>query len=164
LFVKPRIYMEAEEIENYILEHFININPLDTWGERSFFVNPENKLKRGTYFATIKNKDGKNDSASNLDRKNIYRLNIGISREKYLSLFEIIPKRPSKAMVITGDYNFQQVNEILPHPVYGWMNWVSILNPDKTTFEHCKSLLEDAYIKALKTATDKLRQSKAHNN
>jgi len=138
------------DIENYILETFQDVYPLSTWGEKSFFLNPENKFKRGTYFATIKQKDGENDKASNLSQENIYRLNIGISKDMYLSLFDSLPKRPSKGGIILGNYNFQKKDIILPHPIYGWMGWISILNPSQKTFKNCKSLLKNAYLKALK--------------
>lgn len=69
--------MQPQDIEKYILEQFTDVNPLDSWGEKSFFLNPGRQLKRGTYFATLKEKDGENDKASHLDRKGIFRLNMG---------------------------------------------------------------------------------------
>lgn len=150
--------MNPTQIENYLLQHFADVNPLNSWGERSFFLNPGNKLKRGTYFATIKNQDGEHDQASNLNREGIFRLNIGISKNAYLSLFHTLPKRPNKGCVIEGNFNFQQINQILPHPIYAWMGWVCILNPDEKNFEQCKLLLEDAYNKALQTTRKKLQQ------
>jgi len=141
--------MQTKDIEKYILKNFEDVYPLDTWGEKSFFINPNKKLKRGTYFATIKEKDGDNDKSSNLDRDGVYRLNIGVSKELYLSMFNLIPKRPSKGQMIEGDYNFQELNAILPHPVYGWMSWVCILNPSKETFNNTVTdLLHNAYAKA----------------
>ncbi|MFV0421471.1 DUF6194 family protein [Oleidesulfovibrio sp.] len=44
-----------------MLESFADVNPLDSWGGKSFFLNPGHQLKRGTYFATLKEKDGDND-------------------------------------------------------------------------------------------------------
>ncbi len=148
--------MKKIDIENYILENFKDIYPVDTWGEKSFFLNPEKKLKRGTYFVTIKAKDGENDKASDLDREDTFRVNIGVSKEKYLSLFSSMPKRPAKGCIIEGNYEFQKKDIILPHPIYGWMAWISVLNPSELTFQKCKPLLEDAYSKALKTALKKL--------
>ena len=43
-------------------------------------------------------------------------------------------------------YDFAQLNKIIPHPVYAWMGWISVLNPTKETFEYLKPLLEEAYL------------------
>ena len=148
--------MNISDIEKYILENFADVNPLDSWGERSFFLNPGKQLKRGTYFATLKEKDGKNDKASNLSRKDIFRLNMGVSKGVYLSLFKTLPKRPAKGCFIDGDYDFERRDIVLPHPVYGWMGWICVLNPSEAKFEMCKYFLDDAYNKAMKATMKKL--------
>ena len=28
------------------------------------------------------------------------------------------------------EYDYTVLNQILPHPVYAWMGWISILNPE----------------------------------
>lgn len=152
--------MNRNNIEAYVLENFEDVHPLDSWGERSFFLNPGRQLKRGTYFATLKEKDGENDKASHLDRDGVFRLNMGVSKRRYLSLFSHLPKRPAKGCFIEGGYDFQKIDAILPHPVYGWMGWVCVLNPSHETFEDCKNLLDNAYSKALKATMKKL--SKLH--
>jgi len=149
--------IEKEYIENYILKNFEDIYPLDTWGEKSFFLNPQQKLKRGAYFATLKEKDGQNDKASFLNREGIFRLNLGVTKDVYLSLFSFIPECPPKGGVIQVDCNFQELDVILPHPIYGWITWVSVLNPSIKTFEICKPLLENAYNKALENVIRRLQ-------
>lgn len=148
--------MLATNIEEYILNTFKDVYPLNSWGEKSFFINPEKQLKRGTYFATLKEKDGDNDKASHLNRNGIFRLNLGVSKECYLSLFQTLPKRPAKGCFIEGDYDFRKTDTILPHPVYGWMAWVCVLNPSAETFQVCKDLLDDAYKKAWQATMKKL--------
>ncbi|WP_285826033.1 DUF6194 family protein [Schaedlerella arabinosiphila] len=34
---------------------------------------------------------------------------------------------------------------MLPHPVYAWMGWVSVLNPSNQTLEQLKPLIQEAY-------------------
>lgn len=149
--------MKITHIADYILENYNHVNPLNSWGEKSFFVNPNNKLKRGTYFMTIKEKDGENDKSSNLNREGIFRLNIGVDKELYLNLFGSIPKRPNKGCVIDGNYNFDNINELMPHPIYAWMGWICILNPDIDSFEKCKPMIENAYIKAINLTNKKIK-------
>ena len=153
--MENKLLISPSAIESYILDNFQDVHPLDSWGERSFFLNPDWQFKRGTYFATLKERDGENDKASHLNREGVFRLNIGVSKQRYLALFASLPNRPAKGCCIEGDYDFSELDTILPHPVYGWMGWVCVLNPGSTTFETCKDLLNDAYNKALVTTRRK---------
>ncbi len=76
---------------------------MNSWGERSYFVNPELKLKRGSYFATVKSKDGENDKASYLNRPGVFRLSIGLTPKKYEEIFGRRSLRPLKGGVIAGN-------------------------------------------------------------
>jgi hypothetical protein len=137
--------MNVSSITEYINRTYADIHPLSAWGETSFFYNPDRKLARGIYFATIKEKDGRNDRASNLDRNDVFRLNIGISKRTYRSLFGPQPSRPLAGGVGDTGHDFSVLDQLIPHPVYGWMSWVSVLNPSTTTFETVKPLLAEAY-------------------
>jgi len=114
--------MSPEEIASYIKKSFKGMKPKDKWGETSFFYNPGDKLPHGVYFATIKQKDGENNEASNLSRERVFQLNFGISENSFLKLFSEKPKRPSREQIINGDYDFKALNVVSPHPVYGWQD------------------------------------------
>ena len=137
--------MIISSITQYINKTYPHIYPVAAWGETSFFYNPDRQLPRGIYFATIKQNDGKNDRASNLDRSDVFRLNIGISKSTYLSLFGPQPSRPPAGGVVETGHDFTALDHLIPHPVYGWMSWVCVLNPSATTFETVKPLLSEAY-------------------
>lgn len=47
----------------------------------------EGAFARGTYFLTVKSKDGANDSGSMLDRDGVFRLNMGLPKADYVTLF-----------------------------------------------------------------------------
>lgn len=94
---------------------------------------------------TIKEKDGENDRGSKLNRQNIYRVNIGLRKSSFLKLFGSIPKRPKAGGVVDMPYDFTVVDTLLPHPVYAWMGWVSILNPSEKTFGEILPLIQEAY-------------------
>ncbi|MGL6161198.1 DUF6194 family protein [Microbulbifer sp.] len=137
--------MEKEKISNFVLERYTGIVLTNAWGEQSFFYNPGRKLPRGVYFATLKDKDGENDRGSSLDREGVYRFNFGASKESYRRLFGEQPGRPPAGGVVETGHDFTQLNRILPHPVYGWMSWVCVLNPDSEVFESLLPLLDEAY-------------------
>ena len=137
--------MDSSSITQHIVGTFTHIRPVSAWGETSFFYNPGRKLPRGIYFATLKDKDGDNDRASNLQRPGVFRLNIGISKSTYRALFGPQPARPAAGGVVETGHDFTVLDQLLPHPVYGWMSWVSVLNPSAATFETVKPLLAEAY-------------------
>jgi hypothetical protein len=50
------------------------------------------------------------------------------------------------------------VSRIVPHPIYGWMCWIAILNPTHETFEEVKSLLSGAYERAVERFSCRMGQ------
>ncbi|WP_216904678.1 DUF6194 family protein [Synechococcus sp. CCY 9618] len=137
--------MDSSAISSHITSKFAGIQPIPAWGEVSFFYNPGGKLPRGVYFATLKDKDGSNDRASDLQRPGVFRLNIGISKPTYRSLFGEQPARPPAGGVVDTGHDFTALDQLLPHPVYGWMSWVCVLNPSAVTFKTIEPLLAEAY-------------------
>lgn len=137
--------LSKEYIINHLLKKYQNLHLIDAWGESSLFYNPRNLLKRGVYFCTLKDRDGLNDKASYLDREGIFRMNFGISKKTFVSLFNSIPKRPVKGGIIEAEYDFTDIDVITPHPIYGWMPWVSILNPSETSLKNLEKLIDESY-------------------
>jgi hypothetical protein len=137
--------MESTAVSQYITDTFAGIHPVSAWGETSFFFNPDKQLPRGVYFATLKFKDGENDRASNLQRVAAFRLNLGISKSSYRALFGPQPARPPAGGVVATGHDFSASDVLMPHPVYGWMSWVCVLNPGAVVFETLKPLLAQAY-------------------
>ena len=129
----------------HLMENYPGLKSADVWGETSLFYNPDGVLKRGIYFCTLKNKDGENDKASYLNRADVFRMNFGVSKKTFLSMFQVCPKRPIKGGVIDGDYHFQSLDILTPHPIYGWMAWISIINPSHKSLEGMRSLIDESY-------------------
>ncbi|MEL7088328.1 MAG: DUF6194 family protein [Planctomycetota bacterium] len=143
--------IDPQTVIDFAEQHLDGVNTLTVWGERALFYNPGQRLKRGTYFATVKEKDGANDRASGLDRPEVWRLNIGISKAKFGDLFGPTPSRPAKGGVVAGDWDFTALDMLTPHPVYGWMGWVAVCCPQPMTWKRCQRLLEDAHRRAAET-------------
>ena len=51
----------------------------------------------------------------------------------------------------------------MPHPVYGWMTWVCVLNPTLKTIElmGTEGLFEEAYQAAVVTINKKVKKRKS---
>ena len=148
--------MTPDEILQYCLKNLKGTVLVESWGEKGIFYNPDGKLKRGIYILTVKEKDGENDKSSDLNRDDIYRVNLGIHKETFTEMFSALPKRPEKGGIVDMSYDFTVINQIIPHPVYAWMGWICILNPSKVAFEQLKPLIGEAY----EFAQEKYRKKK----
>ncbi|AEB28479.1 DUF6194 family protein [Francisella hispaniensis] len=145
--------MNVQEIVMDLLGRYDDLVIHNTYGEIAIMLNPNNQLAKGKYFSTIKGYDGPNDKSSNLNRDTkTFRLNLKISKQRFLEIFNQskLPERPSKGGVVCLEgsaFDFSQEDKILPHPVYGWMSWVSIVNPTQETFDYLLSqgFFDDAY-------------------
>lgn len=134
-----------DNILKYCLDNLEGVAEVRSWGERGIFYNPSSVLKRGVYVLTIKEKDGGNDRASRLDREGAWRVNIGVRKQTFRTLFGELPKRPCKGSIVDMPYNFTAKNVIMPHPVYAWMGWICALSPSETTFESLKPYILESY-------------------
>jgi hypothetical protein len=120
--------MNETSIIEYITSTFEGVDVVVASDNYFFLYDPEHKFP----FATLMTNDD-NDSASNLNRPSIFRLNIGIRKETFDS------------MAFSADVDFTVLDQLLPHPVYGKMFWVCVLNPSDNTFPKVKQLLAEAY-------------------
>lgn len=126
--------MEALEIRRYILSTFPGVHVADDEENAFFFYDAENRIP----FATIVSSN-KYDAYSDLDRPGAYRLNIGIGKHTYREMF------PVDRIPTESGYDFKELDVILPHPEYGRMYWICVLNPSDHTFEKLRPLLAEAY-------------------
>lgn len=158
--MSPNNWIAIETVHDHILRELDGVFPTEAWGETSYFYNPGHVFDHGAYFATIKQRNGPNDSASQLDRRGVWRLNMGVSKAAYFELFGPPPHRPGKGVIIASDWDFAALDTFTPHPVYGWMSWVAVLNPSEATWARCVRLLQSAHSRAMGTFDQRLRRSK----
>ncbi len=106
-------------------------------GNSFFFYNPDSNVPPDHRFpfVTLVTND-LYDQFSDLNRPSVFRLNIGIGKQTFRSLFG----------ENSSDSDFTALDQIMPHPVYGRMLWVCVLNPSEQTFEtKVQPLLVEAY-------------------
>lgn len=77
-------------------------------------------------------------SASDLDHPGVYRLNIGLPRDRFRELVDP-----------TAEHDTTTMDVLLPHPIYGGQNWVCVLNPDRT-WPLAQQLLAEAHAFAVR--------------
>ena len=124
--------MTEDDITQHIIDmlgggHFVIA------GDNSFFFRGADDKAP---FATIVTKDGELDTASNLNRAGVFRLDISIGKESFLALF-------GEQEPVTVDYAV--LDRLMPHPLHAKMHWVSVINPSEKTFETVKPLLVQAH-------------------
>jgi hypothetical protein len=137
--------MNPEQIIEEICGSLEGVLAKASWGETSLFYNPGKVLPNGVYFCTLKDKNGDNDKASNLGREGVYRLSIGLQPKTYIKLFGAKPVRPPKGGIVVTGHDFQELDILMPHPIYAWMAWAQILSPSRASFEAIRPLVDEAY-------------------
>jgi hypothetical protein len=151
--------MNEAAITHYIISTFNGVTTVTADGNTFFFYDPEQKFP----FATLVTNDDAYEQVSNLSRPGIFRLNIGVGKQTYQSLFG---EQTATSDLGEGRYDFTALDQLLPHPVYGRMYWVCVLNPSLETFDTTiRPLLAEAYERDIKKHAKRARRgAKARGN
>jgi hypothetical protein len=128
--------MDASAVVQHVQANLAGIDVAEANGDAFFFYDPGRDLPKDHRFpfATLVTSD-RYDSFSNLSREGVYRLNVGVGKETFRSLF------PDAAAA----HDFTALDRIMPHPVYGNMYWLCVLSPSGATFEQLKPRLAEAH-------------------
>lgn len=137
--------MDEAAIIRYIAETFDGVEVVEASEDSFFMYDPGHLIpvNRRFPFATLVTGD-RHDTVSNLDRPGVFRLNIGVGKETFRSLFGA-EESPADSGGTAGDYDFTALDRLMPHPVYGRMYWSCVLNPGEATWPMAQALLAEAY-------------------
>lgn len=122
--------MTLHEIQDYI-HRLPNVTTTDNFGYR-FFCYATDQVRP---FISLIEEDNEYDRLSNLNREGTFRLNIGVSRETFKSLF------PEK----TEDWDYTELNQVMPHPEYASHHFVCVLNPTGDTLTQTLQFIDEAH-------------------
>ena len=126
--------MDELLVIDYITNTFPEVERINAYGYEMFFYKSDRKLS----FATTISSDYDYDHVSNLDRPGVFRLNIGVSKQTFESLF-------GTKNVDVNTYDFTALDTIMPHPEYAQQHYICVLSPSEATFERIRPLLAEAY-------------------
>ena len=126
--------MNESSVGEYIVKTFPDVETTTNLGYTFFFYREE----RVHAFATIASTGNEYEQVSRLDRPGVYRLNIGVSRETFKSLF-------GAEKINVSDYDFTALDTLLPHPDYSAQFFICALSPSDETFEQIRPLLAEAH-------------------
>lgn len=141
--------MTIEEIIGFVsaLEGVLTLRPGPgdgspeiSWGDAFFYYSPDGVVPKTTQpFATIVTKNYPGDESSDLNRPNMFRVNIAAGKEAFTHWTGHTPRESS-----TPD-DPSAVDTLLPHPVYASAAWLAVINPGPRTDEPTRTLLQTAY-------------------
>lgn len=122
--------------------------PEMAWGDSFIYYDSDETVPpdRRMPFATIVTSDYDGfDTASNLNRPDVFRLNLEIGREAF---HDLIGYQPIEHPDHHARWDYAAVDQLMPHPLYAKQAWVSIVNPGEATDAQARSLLTDARARA----------------
>ncbi len=109
------------------------------WGDLFFYYAPDGVLPPGQPFATVVTKDYPDDTGSRLDRPGAFRVNIAAGRTACRARVGHDPGEEDP------DVDPAAEDTVLPHPVYGPLGWLAVVNPGPATEETVRALLRTAH-------------------
>jgi uncharacterized protein DUF6194 len=123
--------------------------PEAAWGDTFFFYDPHgDETARRMPFATIVTKDYEGfDTASDLDRPGVFRLNVGVGRAAFE---ELVGYPPADHPARSAETDYTAADTLIPHPAYAVQSWVAVLNPGERTAALARTLLTDAHARAVR--------------
>jgi len=108
-------------------------SPEIAWGDAFFYYAPDGRMPRTTQpYGTIVTKNYPDDSASDLDPPGRSRVNVHVGRTALPEL-------------VGAPYDLAAADVVLPHPVYGPLGWICVVNPGERTTGTVVRLLREAH-------------------
>jgi hypothetical protein len=145
--------MDADAMKRYIDGAFDGVDSLDNLGDTFYFYDPDEIRERLHPFTTIVTGDHY-DTVSDLSRPGAYRINMGLTRAMYVSMFGPPPKHRDEHGVLKTGVDYAAVDTLMPHPYYASQYWVSVVNPGEATLDAVRTLLAEAYGFAVRKHTN----------
>jgi hypothetical protein len=120
-----------------------NNAPEVAWGATFFTVGPPTAMP----FATIVVRDMPGfDTASDLGREGVFRVNVSVGRTVFAELFGYPPAAHAEH---AEEHDVTAFDRLLPHPLYAAQGWACVLNPGEATSHRLRGLLIEAHERAV---------------
>jgi hypothetical protein len=129
--LEDREAMTQEEVEAFVAT-MDNVQRVENFGYTFFFVGDDHRLP----FVSIADSDNDFDNVSDLDRDGVFRINIGVSKETFVSLL---------AGCSPENVDHRALDVFLPHPHYSKQYFVCVLNPSRENARTVKELIIEAH-------------------
>lgn len=114
--------------------------PEIAWGDVFFYYSPDGTIPPGQPFATVITKDYPHEPAWHIDAASI-RVNIHVGARVFADLLGYAPGEGSGP-------DPSAVDVVAPHPAYGELGWISVVDPGERTRITVVEQLQAAYAAA----------------
>ncbi|MFB8229881.1 DUF6194 family protein [Cellulosimicrobium sp. NPDC055967] len=108
------------------------------WGDHFFYHAPDGVIPHGQPYGTVVTKDYPDDTTSRLDEEGRWRVNVHVGRDRFRELVGDDPRDGEPTETRATDV-------VVPHPVYGALGWVCVVNPGERTTALVLDLLRAAH-------------------
>ncbi|MGW5051275.1 DUF6194 family protein [Actinokineospora sp. NPDC004072] len=127
--------MDANEVVGFLVDELDGVLVMEDRGDSYLIYDPDGDVpyNRRFPFATVVTGD-RHDTASNLDREGAFRLNLGLTKDTFRSMFDLDARVDHTAADV-----------LMPHPVYGGQHWICVVNPTRATLEQAMPLIREAH-------------------
>ncbi len=117
------------------------------WGDHFFYYAPDGRVpQREQPYATIVTKDYPDDTRSGLDPQGRWRLNVHVGAAAFTELLGREPGLPEES------YDCTVPDAFFPHPVYGALGWIAVVDPGERTASEAIGLVRRAHEAARRRA------------
>lgn len=115
------------------------------WGDAFFYHSPDGTVPTTTQpFATIVTKDYPDDETSRLNRPDRFRVNIAVGKDEFVRRVGRAP-REANTTPAYHDVDPSASDILIPHPVYGSLGWLAVVNPGPRAEASVRELLRLAH-------------------
>ncbi|MFD7092382.1 DUF6194 family protein [Streptomyces sp. NPDC056652] len=110
------------------------------WGDAFFYYAPDGQMPQNVQpYGTIVTKNYPDDTASDLDPPGRWRVNVHVDRTTFRELTGEEPRGLDRPR------DYAAADGVMPHPVYGALGWVCVVNPAGRTTDTLVRLLRGAH-------------------
>ncbi|NWF25661.1 hypothetical protein HW130_05180 [Streptomyces sp. PKU-EA00015] len=114
--------------------------PEFAWGDAFFYYAPDGRIPENVQpYGTIVTRNYPDDAASDLDPPGRWRVNVHVDRATFQELTGEEPRS------IIRRRDCAAADSLMPHPVYGALGWISVVNPGERTTATVAQLLRSAH-------------------
>lgn len=114
--------------------------PEIAWGDAFFYYAPDGRMPQNVQpYGTIVTKNYPGDTACDLDPPGRWRVNVHVDRATFRELTGEEPRS------LTRPRDYAAADSVMPHPVYGALGWICVVNPAERTTDTVMRLLRDAH-------------------
>ncbi|GAB3922533.1 DUF6194 family protein [Kribbella albertanoniae] len=135
--------MTADELDRLIRRQ-PGVRVLDAQDDLFYLYDPAADLppERQQPFATIVTGDHY-ERVSRLDEPGAWRLNLGLTKATYTTLFGAPPTERDADWVLDSGHDYAARDTLMPHPFYASQHWVAIISP--TSLAPLRALINESY-------------------